>query len=54
MPAAHDPELTENLVIANRILYDPGVVDGFSHRTPADRRHLAGMPAGSRRSRFAR
>ena len=31
MPAAHDPELTENLVIANRILYDQGVVDGFGH-----------------------
>ena len=29
--AAHDPGLIENLVIANRILYDQGVVDGFGH-----------------------
>src|SRR5947208_9553240 len=29
--AAHDPGLVENLVIANRILYDQGVVDGFGH-----------------------
>lgn len=29
--AGHDPGLVENLVIANRILYDQGVVDGFGH-----------------------
>src|SRR5438067_3647964 len=29
--AAHDPGLIENLVVANRILYDQGVVDGFGH-----------------------
>src|SRR5437588_966819 len=26
-----DPELIEDLVAANRILYDQGVVDGFGH-----------------------
>lgn len=31
MPATPDPGLVENLVIANRILYDQGVVDGFGH-----------------------
>jgi ribulose-5-phosphate 4-epimerase/fuculose-1-phosphate aldolase len=31
MPAAADPGLIGNLVIANRILYDQGVVDGFGH-----------------------
>jgi HCOMODA/2-hydroxy-3-carboxy-muconic semialdehyde decarboxylase len=29
--AAADPALIEKLVIANRILYDQGVVDGFGH-----------------------
>jgi ribulose-5-phosphate 4-epimerase/fuculose-1-phosphate aldolase len=29
--AAADPALVEKLVIANRILYDQGVVDGFGH-----------------------
>lgn len=31
MPREHDPGLIENLMIANRILYDQGVVDGFGH-----------------------
>ena len=31
MPSAPDPALVEKLVIANRILYDQGVVDGFVH-----------------------
>ena len=31
MPAAHDPGLIDDLVVANRILYDQGVVDGFGH-----------------------
>lgn len=34
--AAHDPGLIENLVIANRILYDQGVVDGFGHISARD------------------
>lgn len=29
--AAPDPALVEKLVIANRILYEQGVVDGFGH-----------------------
>src|SRR5437016_12009761 len=29
--AAADPALIEDLVAANRILYDQGVVDGFGH-----------------------
>ena len=29
--APHDPALAEKLAIANRILYDQGVVDGFGH-----------------------
>ena len=31
MPTAEEAGLIENLVIANRILYDQGVVDGFGH-----------------------
>jgi ribulose-5-phosphate 4-epimerase/fuculose-1-phosphate aldolase len=31
MPMEHDPGLIENLAVANRILYDQGVVDGFGH-----------------------
>jgi len=31
MPAAQHPELIDDLVTANRILYDQGVVDGFGH-----------------------
>lgn len=27
----HDPALVEKLALANRILYDQGVVDGFGH-----------------------
>jgi ribulose-5-phosphate 4-epimerase/fuculose-1-phosphate aldolase len=34
--AAHDSGLVENLVIANRILYDQGVVDGFGHISARD------------------
>src|ERR1700730_6305212 len=30
-PAAADPALIDDLVAANRILYDQGVVDGFGH-----------------------
>jgi HCOMODA/2-hydroxy-3-carboxy-muconic semialdehyde decarboxylase len=30
-PAAPDPALVQDLVAANRILYDQGVVDGFGH-----------------------
>src|ERR1700758_1512930 len=30
-PPTADPALIENLVAANRILYDQGVVDGFGH-----------------------
>ena len=30
-PLPHDPALAEKLAIANRILYDQGVVDGFGH-----------------------
>src|ERR1043165_6293134 len=31
MAQAPDPALVEELVAANRILYDQGVVDGFGH-----------------------
>ena len=34
-PPRPDPALVNKLVVANRILYDQGVVDGFSHRKPA-------------------
>jgi len=37
--AAHDPGLIENLVIANRVLYDQGVVDGFGHISARDERN---------------
>jgi len=30
-PGAADPALVESLAVANRILYDQGVVDGFGH-----------------------
>ena len=43
MPTADDAELIENLVVANRILYDQGVVDGFGHisvRHPLDPEHF--------------
>ena len=36
---AHDPGLIENLVIANRVLYDQGVVDGFGHISARDERN---------------
>src|SRR5438094_301989 len=31
MPSAADPSLVDKLVVANRILYRQGVVDGFGH-----------------------
>src|SRR5690242_4735106 len=31
MPPAADPALVDKLVVANRILYRQGVVDGFGH-----------------------
>src|SRR5437764_840666 len=31
MPPAADPGLVDKLVVANRILYRQGVVDGFGH-----------------------
>ncbi|MEP6997380.1 MAG: class II aldolase/adducin family protein, partial [Betaproteobacteria bacterium] len=31
MPPAADPRLIDKLVLANRILYRQGVVDGFGH-----------------------
>jgi ribulose-5-phosphate 4-epimerase/fuculose-1-phosphate aldolase len=43
MPTAHDAGLTEDLVSANRILYDQGVVDGFGHisaRHTGNREHF--------------
>jgi HCOMODA/2-hydroxy-3-carboxy-muconic semialdehyde decarboxylase len=43
MPTPDDSGLIENLVIANRILYDQGVVDGFGHisaRHPRDPEHF--------------
>src|SRR5277367_2063115 len=34
--AADEPGLIETLVIANRVLYDQGVVDGFGHVSARD------------------
>ena len=48
-----DPELLEDLVAANRILADQGVVDGYGHVERAPRRRPASLPdvaLASRRS----
>ena len=37
--AKSDPAILEKLALANRILYDQGVVDGFGHISVRDAEH---------------